>query len=419
MNGKPITERIPVRGQEWHLRHQSGISRKLGDKFAARFFATIAWISVFALLAMILFVFSQGSLPFFSPTSAYPMLATRGIQELQINGVSYQNLREFVDLVPENGLIKISFEDGGQERNIILEVDAEAEAEQLLKFPEHVQEYLSSPELYSYSLVFPAEGVLGTPKELHISLPEPRQGIAAFLGGLEWRPVHLKLYGIFPMIVASLLATLGAVIIGVPMALLASLFIAEFLPKRAGGLVRSAIDLLAGIPSVVYGFFGLMVLVPLVQKIFQSSSGSSLFAGSLILGIMILPTVLAISMTAFQAVPRSYREASLALGASPMQSAWTVVLPAARSGLLAAVVLGSARAIGETMAIILVAGNSPQIPTALSDSVRTLTATIALEMGYATGRHSQLLFSVGIVVFALILILNGLVMRFKRRLGED
>ncbi|HRR02432.1 MAG TPA: ABC transporter permease subunit, partial [Treponemataceae bacterium] len=181
---------------------------------------------------------------------------------------------------------------------------------------------------------------------------------------------------------------------------------------------RSAIDLLAGIPSVVYGFFGLMMVVPLVQRLFNSASGSSLFAAIFILAIMVLPTIIAITMTSLQAVPSMYREASLAVGASKMQTAWHVVFPAARSGILAGIILGVSRAIGETMAVILVAGNSPQIPRALSDSVRTLTATIALEMGYAQGRHSQILFSIGIVLFVMILTLNTIILRLKKHLSE-
>jgi phosphate transport system permease protein len=168
---------------------------------------------------------------------------------------------------------------------------------------------------------------------------------------------------------------------------------------------------------VVFGFFGLMVVVPAVKRVFRLPSGNGLLPAIIILALMILPTVIAIAETSLRAVPRSHREASLALGASKMQTAWNVVLPHARSGVTAGIILGISRAVGETMAVILVAGNSPQIIRSPLDSVRTLTATIALEMGYAQGRHSELLFSIGVVLFVLILILNSLILRMQRKEG--
>jgi phosphate transport system permease protein len=190
------------------------------------------------------------------------------------------------------------------------------------------------------------------------------------------------------------------------------------MPEKFASLARSGIEILAGIPSVVYGFFGLMAIVPHVKQAFHTPSGNGLLSASLVLAIMILPTVIAIAETSLRAVPQATREASLSLGASKMQTAWFVVLPHAHSGVIAGVILGVSRAVGETMAVILVAGNSSQMPHGLADSIRTLTATIALEMGYAQGRHSEMLFSIGVTLFALILGLNSLILFLRRRAGE-
>jgi phosphate transport system permease protein len=236
---------------------------------------------------------------------------------------------------------------------------------------------------------------------------------------MEWRPVYNKQYGIFPMILGTLAVSFGAILLGLPLALLSGLFLAEFLAEKPAAFLRAGIELLAGIPSVVYGFFGLMVIVPAVKKIFQVPSGNGLLSAVLVLAVMILPTVIAITETSLRAVPRSHREASLSLGASKMQTAWAVVLPHARSGVIAGVILGISRAVGETMALILVAGNSAQMIRGLTGSVRTLTATIALEMGYAGGRHSQMLFSIGVVLFALILILNSAILLIRRKAEDE
>jgi phosphate transport system permease protein len=184
--------------------------------------------------------------------------------------------------------------------------------------------------------------------------------------------------------------------------------------EKPAALIRGGIELLAGIPSVVYGFFGLMVVVPAVKKLFGVPSGNTLLSAVIILAVMILPTIIAISETSLRAVPRSFREASLALGASRMQTAVRVVLPHARSGVFAGVILGISRAAGETMAVILVAGNSPHLVTSPLDGVRTLTATIALEMGYAQGRHSEMLFSIGVTLFVLVFALNALILHMRR-----
>jgi phosphate transport system permease protein len=193
----------------------------------------------------------------------------------------------------------------------------------------------------------------------------------------------------------------------------------EFLPAKLASIFRAGVELLAGIPSVVYGFFGLMVIVPMIKDIFHTPAGNSLLAATIVLAIMILPTVIAVSEKCLKAVPRSRREASLAVGATKMQTAFHVVLPHAKSGVIAAIILGFSRAVGETMAVILVAGNSVQFITNPLESVRTLTATIALEMGYAAGRHANMLFSIGVVLLVMIFILNGFILMLRRRGGED
>ena len=226
-----------------------------------------------------------------------------------------------------------------------------------------------------------------------------------FLTGGEWVPSSDK-FGIAPMVVSSLAATIGALIIGVPVGVLTAIFIAELAPKKLAKIISPAIELLAGIPSVLYGIFGLAFIVPTIQNVFDLPKGQSLLAVIIVLAIMMLPTIISVSETAIRAVPKAYKEGSLALGASNIETIFKVVLPAAKSGILAAIVLGIGRALGETMAVILVAGNSPVMPSSLMDSVRPLTTNIALEMGYAFGTHQEMLFATGVVLFTFILILN-------------
>lgn len=226
-----------------------------------------------------------------------------------------------------------------------------------------------------------------------------------FLMGSDWLPTSDK-FGISSMVVASIVATMGALVIGVPIGILTSVFIAEIAPKRVAKIISPAVELLAGIPSVLYGVFGLAFIVPTIQNTFNLAKGQSLLAVIIVLSIMMLPTIISVSETAIRAVPRAYKEGSLALGASKIETIFKVVLPAAKSGILAAVVLGVGRALGETMAVILVAGNSPVMPSSLMDSVRPLTTNIALEMGYAFGTHQEMLFATGVVLFTFILILN-------------
>jgi phosphate transport system permease protein len=222
----------------------------------------------------------------------------------------------------------------------------------------------------------------------------------------EWHPTQGR-FGIALMIVGSTVVTAGALLIGVPFGLSCAIVLAEMAPGKLRAVLKPSIEILAGIPSVVYGFIGIVVLLPVIRT-HLGGPGSSALAGSVVLGIMTLPTIIGISIDALSAVPLSYREGSLALGATQWQTIWRVVLPAARSGLVAAVILGMGRAVGETMAVIMVAGNSVQMPHSPLDSVRTLTANIALEMGYAAGDHRAALFATGIVLFAIIMVLNSL-----------
>ena len=229
-------------------------------------------------------------------------------------------------------------------------------------------------------------------------------GVWNFISGTVWQP-RAGIYGILPMIIASLLGTLGAVLAGVFIGLFTAIFLAEIAPDWLVKIFRPAVELLAGIPSVVYGFFGLIVIVPLISK-YLGDAGNSLLAVIIILAIMILPTIISITETSLRAVPVHYKEGSLALGATHVQTIFRVMIPAARSGIMAGIVLGIGRAIGETMAVILVAGNTPLIPTALTDRVRTLTGNIAIEMGYAQGLQQEALFATGVVLFIFIMLLN-------------
>lgn len=234
-----------------------------------------------------------------------------------------------------------------------------------------------------------------------------------FLTGVEWLPGSEK-FGIAPMIIASIIATLGALLIGVPVGIFTAVFIAEVAPKKVSKIMSPLIELLAGIPSVLYGVFGLSFIVPLIQNIFNLPKGQSLLAVIIVLAIMMLPSIISVSETAIKAVPKSYKEGSLALGASKIETIFKVIIPSAKSGILAGIVLGIGRALGETMAVILVAGNSPVIPTSITDSVRPLTTNIALEMGYAFGTHQEMLFATGVVLFSFILALNLLLNKLSK-----
>ena len=238
-------------------------------------------------------------------------------------------------------------------------------------------------------------------------------GVGKFLFGTTWSPTQEQ-YGIFPMIVASIFVTAGAILIGVPIGVLCALFMAHYCPRRFYRPLKSAVELLAGIPSIVYGFFGLVVLVPLMQRL-MGGGGKGMLTASIMLGIMILPTVINISESALRAVPQSYYEGSVALGADHERSVFSAVLPAARSGILASVILGIGRAVGETMAVVMVAGNQTLLPEKITDGIRTLTANIVMEMGYAADLHREALIACGVVLFVFILLINLCFSALKRR----
>lgn len=231
-------------------------------------------------------------------------------------------------------------------------------------------------------------------------------GLGKFLSGLDWSPNDVPAsFGILPMIMGSISITAGAIVVGVPIGMLTAIFMAHYCPKGMYRFLKPSVELLAGIPSVVYGFFGMVVLVPFVRNFF-GGNGNSILTASLLLGIMILPTIIGVSEAALRAVPETYYEGALALGATHEQSVFRVVLPAAKSGVMAGIVLGIGRAIGETMAVIMVAGNQARMPVGLLKGARTMTANIVIEMGYAAELHREALIATGVVLFLFILIIN-------------
>ncbi|HIW17129.1 MAG TPA: phosphate ABC transporter permease subunit PstC [Firmicutes bacterium] len=245
-------------------------------------------------------------------------------------------------------------------------------------------------------------------------------GLFNFLGGTNWDPANRSgaaSYGILPMILTSIYGTAGAIVIGVPIGFLMAVFLSKVAPPRLSAVIREVVDLLAGIPSVVYGLVGMMVLVPGIRELFGLAAGDSLLAAIIVLAVMILPSIISVSETALNAVPREYEEASLALGATEIETYFRVSAPAAKSGIAAAVVLGVGRAIGEAMAILMVAGNVANMPSLLS-SVKFLTTAIAGEMGYAADLHRQALFSIGLVLFLFIMLINAALNLFLKRNKE-
>lgn len=243
-------------------------------------------------------------------------------------------------------------------------------------------------------------------------------GIIKFLFGKTWAPTSAEpLYGILPFIASSVFATFGAILIGVPLGILCAVYIAKFAPKGFSSAIRTAVELLAGIPSVVYGLVGMIIIVPAVRKIFSLPDGANLFSAIIVLAVMILPSVISVSENAIKAVPKEYEEGSLALGATKTEMVFKVIVPAARSGILASVVLGIGRAIGEAMAVMMVSGNTPNMPR-LFKSVRFLTTAVASEMSYSSGLQRKALFSIALVLLIFILviniILNSIVKKKKR-----
>ena len=246
----------------------------------------------------------------------------------------------------------------------------------------------------------------GIPAMMEIGLPE-------FLFGQKWKPSN-NLYGILPFILGSFYVTAGSIIIGVPTALLTAIFLAFYCPKKLYPILKATVSLMAGIPSVVYGFFGLVVIVPMMRQM-TGKDGSTMLTASILLGVMILPTVVGVVEPALKGVPQSYYEGALALGATHERSVFCTVVPAAKSGLMAGIVLGIGRAIGETMAVIMVAGNQTWMPQGLLKGLRTMTANIVIKMGYATDLHREALIATGVVLFVFILIINLSVSAIKRR----
>lgn len=241
-------------------------------------------------------------------------------------------------------------------------------------------------------------------------------GLFDFLLGTKWKPGN-DIYGIMPMILGSIYTTAGAVLLGVPVGILMAIFMARFCPQKLYRILKPVVDLLAGIPSIVYGFFGLIVLVPFIRSTFSTfdCDGLSILTASILLGIMILPSVISVSESSLRAVPESYYEGGLALGASHERSVFFAVVPAAKSGILAGVILGVGRAIGETMAVMMVVGNQPRVPNSMLNGVRTLTTNIVLEMGYATDLHREALIATAVVLFVFVLVINLAFSLLKRR----
>lgn len=241
-------------------------------------------------------------------------------------------------------------------------------------------------------------------------------GFIDFLSGKKWKP-GMDTFGIYPMILGSIYVTAGAIIIGVPAGVLTAIFLTKFCPPRLCKIFKTIIDLMAGVPSVVYGFWGMVVLVPFVKNTF-GGNGNCILTASILLGIMILPTIISVSEASLQAVPKTYYEGALALGVTKEQSVFFVVLPAAKSGITAGIILGIGRAIGETMAVVMVAGNQARMPNGILRGIRTLTANIVIEMGYAADLHRDALIATGVVLFIFIMVINLLfsILKSKRNI---
>ncbi len=240
-------------------------------------------------------------------------------------------------------------------------------------------------------------------------------GFTDFIFGTEWKPTASEpQFGILPFILSSIYATMGAIIVGVPIGLLAAVYLSKMADKKVSRIIRPAVELLAGIPSVVYGLVGMMVLVPAIRETFDLPSGATLFAAIVVLAIMILPSIVSVSETALLAVPPEYEEASLALGANKIETVFKVSIPAAKSGIVASIVLGVGRAIGEAMAVIMVAGNVANMPS-MFESVRLLTTAVASEMAYASGTHENALFSIALVLYCFIMVINAFLNYFLKK----
>ncbi|MDR0622879.1 MAG: ABC transporter permease subunit, partial [Treponema sp.] len=286
------------------------LNRLKTDIFFKHLFRIMSLTSVLALASILIFVFVQGVVPFAVPSAPGIRIVTERIETMEVNGQMYRPEGNYINLPGDAETISLKFTAQGEEKILDIRVDRkETDPEKKLLFQNRGGGEISSPEAYTFTVTYPAP-ISALSQKVHIILAEPPYNLWAFLSGAEWRPVYNKQYGIFPMIAGTLAVSFGAILLGLPLALLSGLFLAEFLAEKPAALIRAGIELLAGIPSVVYGFFGLMVIVPAVKKIFQVPSGNGLLSAVLVLAVMILPTVIAITETSLRAVPRSHREAS-------------------------------------------------------------------------------------------------------------
>jgi phosphate transport system permease protein len=300
--------------------------------------------------------------------------------------------KQITTQIPNSSLLSIS--GNNSDRGIIKKGSAKIEKEALI---EKVLALCAGLSILAIILITLFIFVRGLPLIFDI-------GLGDFLFKMEWNPTK-DVFGILPMAFGSLAVTFAALLWAVPVGIVAAVFLAEIAPPQAARIIRNMVELLAGIPSVVYGFFGLIVIVPYIRN-FLGGNGLSVLAGAIVLGIMILPTIISISRDSIAAVPKEYKEGSLALGATHYQTIGRVIIPAARSGIITSIILGMGRAVGETMAVVMVTGNSTIIPASLLSPVRTMTSTIVLEMGYASGDHQTALFAIGMILFIFIVALN-------------
>lgn len=385
---------------------------KILEKFSKSVFFLMAMTAVFSMIAIGGFVFVNGVQPFMSQSIPHPMIVVEGLSsdnQVYLNGEELTVFNQKLDLLEgENTLTFIDFNQ--QQQTITINMAPNGKTDFFTKNTV-TNSIVDSATNYVQSIK--VEGKNGY--TISVINPEPAYSVTEFLFGREWKPNSLKSYGILPMIVATFAVTIGALIVGVPIGILTGVYLSQMASSKLQKRLRIVIDLMAAIPSVVYGFFGLMVLSPIFQSVFETSTGTSALLAMLVLGIMILPTVISMTETSLNALPDHFMEGSLALGASKMQTIFNLQIRAAKSGILTGVLLGLGRAIGETMAVILVSGNAVQMMNSPLNSVRTMTATIALEMGYASARHSQFLFAIGIVLFVIVLVLNIILLRINRK----
>lgn len=388
--------------------------------FWKHLFLVMATISIISVVTIGFFVISNGIKPFIgssSETTIVYLEKFKATDQVRLNGELITDFTDAIELSDGEHTLIYNTTEGLEEISITID-SKNTDASQTVVFSDE-PEKSTIDDSVKYTSILTVKGTSPVlDRKISIVVPEPAHSVTDFLFGAEWKPTALKLYGILPMILGTVGVTIGALTVGVPIGILTGVYIAELAPKKVAKILRPAVELLAGIPSVVFGFFGLTVIVPMIQKIFGLASGTSMLAAVIILGIMILPTVISMTETSLRAVPNYYREGSLALGATQIQTIFSVTIRAARSGILTGVVLGVGRAVGETMAVILVAGNSPQVPDSILSSVRTLTSTIALEMSYASGRHSEMLYAIGIVLFIFIVVLNVVIMRLNKKAGD-